>query len=243
MARPAVARGPAVCGCVCEEGTHVQGVGNHFDRPQPPRVDDVPAARGPWREPDSQPPSQVRPSLSPCPGLVPVRGRGGRHRPHSPRPRPSASCPCSLASNRPCANTSASGGPPRCGRASGRRSLGAVGVGAAGGHLWLALLYERTFRAVLRGGAGGAPRWPRVPAPQSPFWAPLSGLPFRASPEKPPPPPLKHQKHTRALAVSVRHMTKIIPGSKTNQGLGSDASTSAFNGRLDTTRLGSRFPG
>lgn len=112
MARPAVARGPAVCGCVFDEGTHVQGVGNHFDRPQPPRVDDVPAARGPWREPDSQPPSQVRPSLSPRPGLVPVRGRGGRHRPHSPRPRPSASCPCSLASNRPCANTSALGGLP-----------------------------------------------------------------------------------------------------------------------------------
>lgn len=63
-----------------------------------------------------------------------------------------------------------------------------MGVGAAGGHLWLGSLYERTFRAVLRGGARGALRWPRVPAPQSPFWAPLSGLPFRASPEKPPPP-------------------------------------------------------
>ena len=77
-----------------------------------------------------------------------------------------------------------------------------MGVGAAGGHLLLGSLYERTFRAVLRGEAGGALRWPRVPTPQSPFWAPLSGLPFRASPEKPPT-PLKHQKHARALAVSV----------------------------------------
>ena len=63
-----------------------------------------------------------------------------------------------------------------------------MGVGAAGGHLLLGSLYERTFRAVLRGEAGGALRWPRVPTPQSPFWAPLSGLPFRASPEQPPPP-------------------------------------------------------